>query len=47
MILAALCNATGVDMEAEAEREPDRIWFNIAQIRAKQQAKPKHSPLPA
>jgi hypothetical protein len=44
--LAALCLAQGVDMHACGEVELARIWTKIAQIRAKQAAKPKHSPLP-
>lgn len=45
--LAALANATGIDMNAEAETELSRVWTKVEQIRAKQAAKPKHSPLPA
>jgi hypothetical protein len=45
--LAAWCNAHGVDLESAAEAELDRCWANIEKIRAKQAAKPKHSPLPA
>lgn len=47
--LAALCLAQHVDMHAEAERELARINVpeTVAKIRAKQAAKPKHSPLPA
>lgn len=44
--LAALCTACGVDMQAEAERELVRVWGASDKIRAKQAAKPKHSPLP-
>ena len=44
--LAALCNAHGVDLDAEAEKELTRIWGMVDRIRAKQAAKPKHSPLP-
>jgi hypothetical protein len=44
--LAALCLANGFDMHAAAEKELARIWTNVEQIRAKQAAKPKHSPLP-
>jgi len=44
--LAALCLAHGLDMHAEAETELARIWAKVDQIRAKQAAKPKHSPLP-
>lgn len=45
--LAALCTAHGVDLDAEAEKELARVWTKVAAIRAKQAAKPKHSPLPA
>lgn len=44
--LAALCLASGVDMHVAGETELARIWGKIEQIRAKQAAKPKHSPLP-
>lgn len=44
--LAALCLAQGIDMNLEGEIELDRIWKKIDKIRAKQLAKPKHSPLP-
>jgi hypothetical protein len=44
--LAALCLANGLDMHAAAETELARIWTKVDQIRAKQAAKPKHSPLP-
>lgn len=44
--LAALCLASGVDMDAAAEAELTRVWALIDKIRAKQAAKPKHSPLP-
>lgn len=45
--LAALCLANNLDMHADAETELARIWTKVEQIRAKQAAKPKHSPLPA
>lgn len=45
--LAALCLASGVDMHAAGETELARIWTKIDKIRAKQAAKPRHSPLPA
>jgi hypothetical protein len=45
--LAALCLAHGVDMHAAGETELARIWTKVEAIRAKQAAKPKHSPLPA
>jgi hypothetical protein len=44
--LAALCLANGVDMHEGGEVELARIWTKVEQIRAKQAAKPKHSPLP-
>jgi hypothetical protein len=44
--LAALCLAQGLDMHAAGETELVRIWTKVDQIRAKQAAKPKHSPLP-
>lgn len=44
--LAALCLAQGLDMHANGETELARIWTKVDQIRAKQAAKPKHSPLP-
>lgn len=44
--LAALCLAHGVDMHDAGEVELERIWTKAEQIRAKQAAKPKHSPLP-
>lgn len=45
--LAALCIANGFDMHAAGETELARIWTKVETIRAKQAAKPKHSPLPA
>ena len=45
--LAALCLAQGLDMHAAGETELSRIWTKVEAIRAKQAAKPKHSPLPA
>ncbi len=44
--LAALCLANGLDMHTAAETELARIWTMVEKIRAKQAAKPKHSPLP-
>ncbi|MGK5024622.1 hypothetical protein [Janthinobacterium sp. RB2R34] len=44
--LAALCLAQGLDMHAAGELELARIWTKVEAIRAKQAAKPKHSPLP-
>jgi len=44
--LAALCLANGFDMHAAGETELVRIWGKVEAIRAKQAAKPRHSPLP-
>ena len=44
--LAALCLAQDLDMHAAGETELARIWTKVEAIRAKQAAKPKHSPLP-
>lgn len=44
--LAALCLANNLNMHASAESELARIWTKIETIRAKQAAKPPHSPLP-
>lgn len=44
--LAALCSAQAIDMEGAATNELARVWTKVEQIRAKQAAKPKHSPLP-
>lgn len=44
--LAALCLASGPDMHEAGETELARVWTKIEAIRAKQAAKPKHSPLP-
>lgn len=44
--LAALCIAQDLDMHAAGETELARIWTKVEQIRTKQAAKPKHSPLP-
>lgn len=44
--LAALCLAQDMDMHAAGETELARIWTKVEKIRAKQAAKPKHSPLP-
>lgn len=44
--LAALCLAWGIDMHAAGETELARVWTMVEKIRAKQAAKPKHSPLP-
>ncbi|WP_229257557.1 hypothetical protein [Duganella callida] len=45
--LAALCLANDLDMHQCGETELVRIWTKVEAIRAKQAAKPKHSPLPA
>jgi NTP pyrophosphatase (non-canonical NTP hydrolase) len=44
--LAALCLAHGIEMNEAAATEMKRVWGKIDKIRAKQAAKPKHSPLP-
>ncbi|MGF3022713.1 hypothetical protein ACQVP2_07775 [Methylobacterium aquaticum] len=44
--LAAFCLAHGLDMHEAGETELARIWMKVEKIRAKQAAKPKHSPLP-
>lgn len=44
--LAALCLANSLDMHQAGEMELARIWTKVEAIRAKQAAKPKHSPLP-
>jgi hypothetical protein len=44
--LAALCLASNANMHESGETELARIWTKIEKIRAKQAAKPKHSPLP-
>jgi hypothetical protein len=44
--LAALCNAHNLDMHACGDSELSRIWSKVEEIRTKQAAKPKHSPLP-
>ena len=46
LTLSALCNASDIDMTRAAESEVARVWEKIEKIRAKQAAKPKHSPLP-
>jgi hypothetical protein len=43
---AALCLANGLDMHDNGEVELARVWTKVDKIRAKQTAKPKHSPLP-
>jgi hypothetical protein len=44
--LAALCTANNLDMAQAGEDELARVWTKVKAIRAKQAAKPKHSPLP-
>lgn len=44
--LAALCLAYGINLDDAADVELKRCWQKIEKIRAKQAAKPKHSPLP-
>lgn len=44
--LAALCLANGISMDECGETELARVWTKVEKIRAKQAAKPKHSPLP-
>jgi hypothetical protein len=44
--LAALCLATDMNFLGCGEHELSRIWGKVEQIRAKQAAKPKGSPLP-
>ena len=44
--LAALCRAQELSMDGCGEAELDRIWVEMANIKEKQAAKPKHSPLP-
>lgn len=44
--LSALCLSRGINVEESADTELARCWMNIEKIRAKQAAKPKHSPLP-
>jgi hypothetical protein len=44
--LAALCNAQNCQMQEAGEVELARVWTKVELIRAKQAAKPKHSPLP-
>lgn len=44
--LALLCHANGIDMDLAGAKEQARIWGKIGEIRRKQAAKPKHSPLP-
>ena len=43
--LAALCLAQDLDMHEAGDTELARVWTKVEQIRAKQAAKPKNSPL--
>jgi len=44
--LAALCNANNKGFMTCGAAELNRVWTKVETIRAKQAAKPKHSPLP-
>lgn len=44
--LNALALANNLNVTDAAEKELSRVWTKVDQIRAKQLAKPKHSPLP-
>ena len=44
--LASLCLAQDLNMHVEGDVELERVWTKVEQIRAKQAAKPKFSPLP-
>ena len=44
--LAALCLAQEIDMHSGGEKELERIWTKVEQIREKQANKPRYSPLP-
>lgn len=44
--IAALCFPSELHMSVAAETELARVWSKIDVIRAKQAAKPKHSPIP-
>ncbi len=45
--LAALCLAHDIGEDEAAVDELERIWTKVEEIREKQEAKPRHSPLPA
>jgi len=47
LTLAGLCGAQRIDMLQAGEKELERAWLKIEQIRAKQAEKPKHSPPPS
>jgi hypothetical protein len=44
--LAALCSATIITMDLAGDRELERDWARIDNIRRKQAMKPRGSPLP-
>ena len=44
--LSALCSANTLSLDHCARTELTRVWTKVDAIRAKQAAKPKHSPLP-
>ena len=44
--LAALANATGLNLQEVSEAELARVWTKIEQLRAKRATKLAHSPLP-
>lgn len=46
LTLSALANCHDMNLDEAGERELARVWQKIDVIRAKQAAKPKHSPLP-
>lgn len=46
LTLHALASAANLSVDACGETELDRVWGKVDSIRAKHQAKPKHSPLP-
>lgn len=45
--LAAMCNTDDINFAEQGEVELKRVWAKVEQIRAKQAAKPKNSPLPS
>jgi hypothetical protein len=44
--LASLCSAVGLNMDEAGDKELQRNWVRIDDIRKKQAAKPHGSPLP-
>lgn len=46
LTLSGLCSVNELDMLLCGEEELTRVWTKLEVIRAKQKAKPKHSPLP-